>query len=829
MKKNVLLLTIFTIAFIFMGSKIQNNEPYKDPAVPVEERIEDLLKRLTLEEKIDLLGGTGFASKPLERLGIPELRMADGPLGVRWEKSTAFPSGIAMGATWNPELIRELGAALGRETKAKDRHVILGPCVNITRIPQGGRNFESFGEDPFLTSRITVDYIKGVQSENVVATVKHFACNNQEHERMYVDTRVDERTLHEIYLPAFKAAVQEADVLALMNAYNKVNGHYCSENDYLLIDVLKKQWGFTGLVMSDWGAVHSSIPTANSGCDLEMPDGKYLNRETLLEAVKNSTVKQSAIDDKIRRLLRVLFKTGLFEKPDQSDKNLLGTQQNTEIAYRTEAEGIVLLKNEKNFLPMDFSRMKSLAVIGPNTFTARTGGGGSSKVDPLNAPSPADIFKKNLEGKVKLSFAAGVKMPGDTDPIPAKFLYVDENTKGVKGEYYDNAELKGNPAFVRTDQEIDFKWGDGGPKEDFKKDGFSVRWTGKIKAPKSGEFTIETTSDDGVRLYINDKLVLENWDDHAPEPDKAFIKMEKDKLYDFRMEFYENGGGAVAKLGWQLPDSDILTEAVQMAKNSDAVILFVGNSENIESEGFDRQEIGLPADQDKLIEAVTKVNKNVVVVITTGSPVTMNKWVGKVGGIIEAWFGGQEMSRAIYDVMTGKVNPSGKLPVSFPVKWEDCSAYGLYKAKDSVTVYSDGIYVGYRHFDKKKIEPLFPFGFGLSYTKFSYDGLKLSKDGDKVKAVFTLKNTGDKEGMEVAQVYVKDPSAKVDRPEKELKGFKKVNLKPGESKTVEIILDSEAFKYYDSSEHKWVLEPGEFQILVGGSSRDLPMKGTVVL
>lgn len=828
MKKSILVFAVI-ITVIFMGSKIQNKEPYKDPSVPVEDRIEDLMKKLTLEEKIDLLGGTGFASKPIERLGIPELRMTDGPLGVRWEQSTAFPSGIAMASTWNTELINKLGAAIGRETKAKDRHVILGPCVNIARIPQGGRNFESFGEDPFLAARMGVDYIKGVQSENVVATVKHFACNNQEHERMFVDTKVDERTLHEIYLPAFKAAVQEADVLALMNAYNKVNGHYCSENDYLLIDVLKKQWGFTGLVMSDWGAVHSSIPTANSGCDLEMPDGQFMNRETLLEAVKNGTVKQSAIDDKIRRLLRVLFKTGLFEKPSLEDKSLLGTKENTEAAYRTEAEGIVLLKNNNNILPLQFDKLKSVAVIGPNAFTAKTGGGGSSKVEPLNAPSIVDIFKKNLDGKVKLNFAPGVKMPGETDPIPAEYLFTDDKTSGVMGEYFDNVELKGKPAFTRTDKQINFFWGDGSPKEDFKKDQFSVRWTGKIKAPKTGNYTIETTSDDGVRLYINNKLMLENWDDHAPEPDKASITLEKDKLYDFRLEFYENGGGAVIKLGWQLPDSNIFTEAIETAKNSDAAILFVGTSENIESEGFDRNDINLPDLQDKLIEEVTKVNKNVVVVITSGSPVTMDKWINEVDGVIESWFGGQEMSRAIYDVLTGTVNPSGKLPVSFPKKWEDCSAYKLYKAQDSVTVYSDGIYVGYRHFDNKKIEPLFPFGFGLSYTSFEYNGLKLNKDGENVKAVFTIKNTGSREGMEVAQLYVKDLKSKLDRPEKELKGFKKVSLKPGESKTVEIVLDQTAFQYYDPAEHKWVLEPGDFEVMVGGSSKELPLKAGIGL
>ena len=351
MKKINLLLFVLLFSFIIMGNK-PLKKSYKDPSVPVEERVEDLLKQMTLEEKIDLIGGTGFATKPNERLGIPELRMTDGPLGVRWEKSVAFPAGISVASTWNPKLASEVGSAIGREVKAKDRHVILGPCVNIARIPQGGRNFESYGEDPFLASRMGVDYIKGVQSEGAAATVKHFTCNNQEYERMFVDTKIDERALNEIYLPAFKAAVEEADVLCVMNAYNKVNSHFASENDHLLIDILKNKWGFTGLVMSDWGAVHSSIPTANSGCDLEMPTGKYMNKKTLLDSVKNGVVQESKIDDKVRRILRVLFKMGLFETPNLKEGNVPGTKENVEAAYKTELEGIVLLKNDNNILPL---------------------------------------------------------------------------------------------------------------------------------------------------------------------------------------------------------------------------------------------------------------------------------------------------------------------------------------------------------------------------------------------------------------------------------------------------------------------------------------------
>ncbi|MGE5498774.1 MAG: glycoside hydrolase family 3 protein, partial [Syntrophothermus sp.] len=385
-----------TAAVTFTGMMLKSDDTpvYKDPKAPIEKRIDDLLSKMTLEEKIDLLAGTGFATKPIERLGIPELKMADGPLGVRWEKSTAFPSGIALASTWDPQYLEAVGSAIGREVKSKGRHVILGPCVNIARIPQGGRNFESYGEDPYLAKSMAVPYIKGVQKENVVATVKHFALNNQELERDFVDVQINERAIHEIYFPAFKAAVQDADVWAVMCSYNKVNGHWASENDFLLLDILKRDWKFNYLVMSDWGAVHHSIPVANGGLDLEMPDGKYLNRETLLEAVKNGTVKVSTIDDKVKRILRVIFKLGLFENPGKEDASLLGTKENTMAAFEGARAGIVLLQNKDNILPLNSSAVKSIAVIGPNADVLRAGGGGSSQVKPLSEVSPLEQLRK---------------------------------------------------------------------------------------------------------------------------------------------------------------------------------------------------------------------------------------------------------------------------------------------------------------------------------------------------------------------------------------------------------------------------------------------------
>ena len=830
MKSSIKFFLLAIFMFTIMGSKDKDSPPYKNPKLPIDQRVEDLLKRMTLEEKIDMLGGTGFATKPNARLGIPELRMTDGPLGVRMDKSTAFPSGINLAATWNPTIVEKVGHALGREVKAHDVHVLLAPCVNIARIPNGGRNFESYGEDPFLASRMGVEYIKGLQAEGVAATVKHFAVNNQEQERMFVDAQISERALNEIYLPAFKSAVQEANVLCVMNAYNKINEHFASENDYLLKDKLKNEWGFTGMVMSDWGAVHSSIPTANGAMDLEMPFGEFLNQKTLLPAIQKGAVKESTIDEKVRRTLRTIFRLGLFEKPSLKDDYKVGTKENREAAFLAAREGIVLLKNQEDILPLNFSNLKSVAVIGPNVAKARTGGGGSSQVDPLEAPSPLDILQKNFGDKVKINYAAGIRLDGESTPIPSKNLFTDKDEEGLLGEYFDNKELSDKPTYTRVDKEVYFDWGGDSPfkNEKWKEDNFSVRWTGKLKPAVSGEFILDLISDDGVRLWLDDKLVIDHWSDHAPESREYEVQLISGKEYKVRIEYYENGGGAVCKFGWTLPGEDPMVAAVKAAKASDVVLLFAGTSNAYESEGFDREDLVLPKNQDALIEKIAAVNKNVVVVINAGSPVFMDKWLPKVKGVVFAFFGGQEMSYAISNILSGEFNPSGKLPVTFPKRWEDCSAFSTYKKESGVTKYTDGIFVGYRHFELNNIEPLFPFGYGMSYTSFAYSKIKLSshkmKPNEKLKVTFEIKNTGKVAGSEIPQLYIHDVQSSVERPVKELKGFSKVMLKPGETKTVTLTVDKSALSFFDDKTKSFIAEPGEFEVLIGSSSQKIELK-----
>lgn len=824
MRTIVVLLLLVSISFA------QENFPYKNSKLTPEKRVEDLLKRMTLEEKIDLLGGTGFATKPNTRLGIPEMGMSDGPVGVRWGESTAFPVGIAMGATWNPKQIEQIGSAIGREVKGKGRHVILGPCVNIARLPQGGRNFESFGEDPYLTSRIAVDYIKGVQKENVAATIKHFAANNQEHQRDFVNTIVSERALNEIYFPHFKAGVTEADVLCVMCSYNKVNGAYASENHYLLVDKLKKEWGFKGLVMSDWGAVHSSIPVAKSGLDLEMPSGTYLNTKTLLDEVKKGNIQQAVIDDKVKRILTVIFKLGLFDKQTKADSTLINSAENRKAAFETAREAIVLLKNDQNILPLQSDKLKSIAVLGPSAAKARTGGGGSSMVNPIDPISPLQGLKSNLSDKVKINFASGTRLDGDINSIDTKYFFTDESLKehGLKAEYFDNKDLSGAPKVTRTDEKINFWWRDGSPAKEIGVDNFSARWTGYIQAPVSGPYILTVSSDDGTRLYMNDELLIDNWSDHAITAASTKFRMTASKTYKIKLEYYENGGDAVVMMGWKLPGEDLMKDAVEAAKNSDVALVFVGTTENFETEGRDRDDLALPNEQDDLIEKVAAVNPNTIVVLQNGAPVLMDRWKDKVKGIVEAWFPGVEGGKAIADVLLGNYNPSGKLPVTFPKKWEDCSAFNSYKQKDSVTVYDDGIFVGYRHFDKKKIEPLFPFGYGLSYTTFEYSSLKVDKKGkDNFEVSFILKNTGKVLGAEVAQVYVSQVNPKIERALKELKGFMKLELKPGQTSAVKMNLKRNDFAYYDEKVHGWKVDAGKYKVMVGGSSVDFKLQSEV--
>lgn len=705
--------------------------PYQDTSRGVDERVADLLSRMSLEEKASLLSGVDWMdTRAIPRLGIPSLKTVDGPLGVRaWMassaetnaenagfnvKGTAFPSGISLAASWHPELAGRVGQAIAQQAKALGRDMLLGPTVNINRHPLWGRNFESFGEDPFLSGQIAVGFIRGVQDkEGIIATVKHLAANNSEWERRRLDEKIDQRTLHEIYLPPYKAAIQEAGVWAVMTAYNKVNGKSSSENAALLDDVLRKQWGFKGLTISDWGSTYSTAAPINAGLDLEMPGGErgkaflnspraqadyvsgmHMSTEKVVAEIRAGRIAPATLDQRVSNILRVLMANGLFEHQHVAG-GAIDTPEQRAVALQAATESMVLLKNERQVLPLQPSRLKSLAVIGPSAAIARTGGGGSSLVNPTVRISPLQGIQERAGGSIKVHYALGASMQGE-----------------------------------------------------------------------------------------------------QPRQDGSDARQQQ------------------------------LQEAVRLAATVDAVVLVVGRSDKIESEAYDLTTMDLPPGQNELIEAVARVNPRTVVVLNSGNPVIM-KWLNKVPAVVEMWFAGQEGGKALAAILFGDANPSGKLPVTFPKAWEDTPVYGNYPGdRNRATEYAEGIYVGYRYYDKKHVAPLFPFGFGLSYTTFDYDGLQVRPDVDaQGQPVFhvtvNVRNSGKRPGAEVVQLYVGDAHAKVDRPPRELKGFQRVMLAPGERKPVSFVIGKAALSYYDAATSGWRADPGLFHVQVGSSSRDM--------
>ncbi|MFW6249195.1 MAG: glycoside hydrolase family 3 C-terminal domain-containing protein, partial [Bacteroidota bacterium] len=687
---------------------------------------------------------------------------------------------------------------------------------------------------------------KGVQNENVIATVKHFVANNQEWKRRVVDVQVDERTLREIYLPAFKAAVQQADVWSVMSAYNKVNGTYSSENKVLLNDILKDEWGFEGFVVSDWGATQSTIPSALAGLDLEMPSGEYFG-EDLLKALKNGKVDEEIIDDKVRRILRIKFRAGLFDKNENTHPDTGVFVQHRSLVREAAAKSFVLLKNDNNILPLQRDEIKNLAVIGPNAKNLPTGGGGSSEVRPPYVVSPLEALKEYFNDDIVMNYAIGdaprekiIYGPGEAadkyiPPVPSEYLSYTENksNKGLTGEYFNNRNLSGEPVFTRIDEEINFNWGDDSPSPGLlEKGNYSIRWSGKLLPPISGIYRLKITSEDGMRIFLDGELLYDNWHDHGYEVRSVDIQLEKNKSYDLKIEYYNNNNRGIARFSWLKPKTDYsqIKEAVEIARDADIVLLFAGFDKNFEHEGYDRVGgLGLPGLQTELIKAVSEVNSNIVIVLNNGTSIAMDDWIDNVPAILETWYPGQEGGNAIVDVLFGKLNPSGKLPFTFIREKSQSPAFDTYMAKDVTANYSEGIFVGYRYIDKNQINPQFHFGHGLSYTNFEYSDLQtfIDDENKEVTVSFSLSNTGERKGAEIAQLYVSDLKSSLERPLKELKGFQKTELNPGETKRVSITLNKDAFSFFDPNIKKWRMEKGQFEIMIGSSSADLRLMKTI--
>ncbi|MBN1952311.1 MAG: glycoside hydrolase family 3 C-terminal domain-containing protein [Bacteroidales bacterium] len=807
--------------------------------------VEDTLKKMTLREKIDMIGGyKSFNIRAYDKYNIPEIHMADGPVGVRnYGASTAYPASINLAASWDREIARKVGEAIGMEAKNKNVHIMLGPGMNIYRGPFCGRNFEYLGEDPCLAGELASSYIIGMQEQGIVATAKHYVANYQDFDRHNVSSDMDERTLHEIYLPAFKACVQKGNVGAVMTSYNLINDIHASQHDYLINEVLKKTWGFKGIVMSDWTSTYDGVACAKAGLDLEMPSGDFMNYDTLLPAIKSGELSEAAIDDKVRRILNLYQRFGYYEKPTISDGFKLDKDYVREIALDAARGGITLLKNEGKTLPISSGKVKKIAVIGPNAHPAVTGGGGSSKVDPLHVVSLFEAVKEIAGPDVEVVFERAILQETE---LPKKFFrnthfyHQTENgtVEGVKAQFYGNTNLEGDPVFEGVFDHIDHTMHDsvyaGVPDVNY-----SARFEACFNVDTGGNYRLALAGDDGYRLIMDGDTLIDQWHNQPETVRSIDMVLKAGKEYSIRIDYYQGGGSASIRFGY-MPKLDLASEsavlwqnAVKAARESDLVIFAVGFNPNIESEGMDRS-WELPKGQDEMIKKISALNSNSVVVLNAGGNVGM-PWLNQVGALLYAWYPGGEGNLAVAEILFGNTNPSGKLPVSFEKRWEDNPAFGSYfdHDGDKKVYFEEGIFLGYRHYDRSAVKPLFPFGFGLSYTSFDYAALKLEKDtiraGEPLTLSFTLTNSGAMGGAEVAQVYVRDMESELDRPVKELKNFDKLYLEPQESGEVKLTLDPGAFSYYNPEKGGWVTEPGTFEILVGASSEDILLKAALIV
>ncbi len=833
--------TIFNVFFLMVFS----NQALAKDAIG-DETLEKILQQMTHEEKIDFIGGyKNFNVRGIERLGIPEIHIADGPVGIRnYGPSTAYPASVNLAATWDKSLAYATGKSLGLEARAKNIHLVLGPGVNLSRLPITGRNFEYMGEDPHLAGQLAKHYILGMQDQGVMADIKHFAANNQEFDRNNVSSDVDERTLHELYLPAFKTAVQEAKVATVMTGYNPVNGIHMSQHDYLNNKVLKKMWGFEGFTISDWASTYDGVAAANGGLDLEMPAGDFMNRKNLLPAIKEGKVLQSTIDEKVRRILKTYDRFGYFKNADLRKDFVLDADYVRKVALDSARGGITLLKNENNILPLNTKKIKTIAIIGPNAERVISGGGGSSFTKPLHSLSFLDAVKKQLPADVKVIHEPGVFVGA---PFPAGIwddfpFYIYKNGKKVQGanaEFYLGKNLEGKKIHERVYDRVKLEDGQLWDNPGVPKSQFSTRFTSYFTPEKSGYYSLAGKGDDGYRILLDDVEVVNVWRNQGPTDGKADIFMNAKQEYKVVTEYYNDGAGAVIYQGIKEINLDVLpTEmggyAIKAAKEADMVLIAAGFDMTTEGESFDRT-FELPYKQAELIQSIAKVNKNIVVILNSGGNLEMSSWIDGVQGLLMAWYPGQEGNLAVSEILFGKTNPSGKLPVSFEKNIQDNPSYPHYfdHDKNFAVNYGEGLFMGYRYWDKSNKKPRYPFGYGLSYTQFTISNVQLDKNrykpSDRVKISVDVKNTGAVHGAEVVQIYVSDLQSSISRPLKELKGFEKVFLAPGEKTKLVIELASDVFSFYDPQLHDWKFESGEFEILVGNSSDNIVGKRRLTL
>jgi beta-glucosidase len=750
----------------------------------IDRRVESILSKMSLDEKLDYIGGTGFAVRAMPRLNLPALEMSDGPLGVRSNAkfpSTTYAAGIGLAASWDPQMAERVGAGIGKDARARGIHFMLGPGVNIYRAPMNGRNFEYFGEDPCLAGSVAAGYITGMQRQGVSSTVKHFLGNNSEFLRHDSDSIIDERALREIYLPVFEAAVKTAHVGAIMDSYNLVNGAHSTQNGYFNTDVARKQWGFKGIMMSDWVATYDAVGAANGGLDLEMPNGAFMNKEKLLPAIREGRVTVATIDEKVRRILTTAACFGWLDR-EQTDLSLSTyNEENHRVALDAAREGIVLLKNNGSLLPLDKQKIKTILVVGPDAYPAQPVAGGSGRAVPFSTVSILEGIGSYVGSGATVYYERGLPKMADLAGSTEFSTAAQNGEPGLKLETFPTVDLSGVPASTETVRHLNFagvSWDDfsdfdevialftGSPKPT------SRRWSGFFVAPASSSYEIAAEylgEGNGYRLFVDDKLVFDQWKLAIALQNHATLKLSAGPHKIVVEAFQTSPIGGRMRVGIVDQRKIVSAAARTLAAKADAVVIAAGFDPDSESEGSDRT-FSLPFGQEELIRELAPLNKNTIVAVTSGGGVDPGEWLDRVPALLELWYPGERGGTALAEILFGAVNPSGHLPVTFERHWADNPVHDSYYPESGTNrvVYKEGVFVGYRGYEHNHTEPLFPFGYGLSYTTFKYGNLEVkssnASSGAAYAVSFTVTNTGARAGADVAQVYVAEAAPSVSRP-----------------------------------------------------------------
>lgn len=770
------------------------------------------------------------------RLGIPALHPTDGPRGVtQAPAATSFPTGISLAASWDPGLLEQVGVVIGQEARAVGKTMVFGPAINIDRDPLDGRFFEYYTEDPYLNGQLAAGFVQGMQSQRVASVVKHFCCNNREWNRNWYMSNVSKRALREIYLPGFKAAIQQGGAWGVMTAANGINGAYAGENKSLITGFLREDWEFKGIVVTDFNQARGTLPSARAGLDVGMPWGDWDTTpfgKPLMEAVEHHEIPQSMVDDKVRHILWAMNKVGLLDGVAPTQGGSINTPAHQAVALRAAEEGLVLLKNNDHVLPLNVRSITKIVVLGPNAnrVLCKSGYGGSSAVQAPFDITVLDGLRKRLAGTADVEYI-DFQEAGEFEPIGPKYWQPIHGVRGMEAQYVNDGDAK--PALVRVEPQIDFTWEMRSPEPaKVHTDNFHAHLSGTLVPAQSGYYTMRLTSEDTGILMMDGNPVIRNMETGHAQTGTTIVHLQAGKTYDVQIDYRALTGDASLRLEWSLPRTEAQwQQAINTLKpklsHSDAVIFVGGWGFGMDTEGADRQNMDFPKGQQELIDRIAPLNPRTIVVLIHGSPFRVDGWIHSVPAVLDAFYPGMEGGTAIARALFGDISPAGKLSFTWPKRLSDSPSHAIGTEDKNNVNYKEGVFVGYRYYDTDHVEPQFPFGYGLSYATFKYGNLQIAKQSGKVLVSADITNTSQRSGTEIAELYVGPPKSPVPRPVHTLEGFERVALAPGQSKAVTMTLDRHAFAYWDTTKHGWNVIPGNYTVAIGTSSRDIRLQSEI--